>query len=328
MILATFGLLARPRSILLLSESVRQRKILHNPALVLPTAVAVDHHQNLWVAQSYFNATNGLFEFSPSGSTMPCGSTCGPFVGGGISNPVALAVDAEGNLWVRNDNGVLSEFSSAGTPISPAAGYQGLGIADTSTPYVSSGVYQMAFDPSGALWIPNELGNNVVKITPAHTPGANPSSVTVSGGGLDRPYGLVIDPAGSVWVGSGTGNMLTKFNNDGSVAIPAFPISSDCSLNWMTVDGAGTLWISSAGTTPGSVCAVASSGSILIQSSADTYTGGDGAGSHVMADASGSLWEETGGLFYTGAIQYLGAAVPARVSVGVKMRDQVKQDGR
>jgi sugar lactone lactonase YvrE len=82
-------------------------------SLVNPAGLAFDAHGNLWVANI---GGRTLASFSPvqlgrSGSPSP-----DVFItpnGGSLSVPVALAFDAEGNLWVIGGTGALTRFSRA-----------------------------------------------------------------------------------------------------------------------------------------------------------------------------------------------------------------------
>jgi hypothetical protein len=53
--------------------------------------------------------------------------TSAAYTSGGISNPVPVAVDGAGRMWVANSNGTVSALSNTGTAVSPSTGYSGTG---------------------------------------------------------------------------------------------------------------------------------------------------------------------------------------------------------
>jgi hypothetical protein len=76
-------------------------------------------------------------------------------MGGGLQNPVGVAIDQSGNVWVTNDTFLpkstvsVSEFSNAGAPLSPSTGFASnnpqLGVA-------------IAIDAHGNAWLPYGFG--------------------------------------------------------------------------------------------------------------------------------------------------------------------------
>ena len=68
---------------------------------------------------------------------------------GGVGNP---AVDGLGNVWMLPVNGrsAVFEFSPAGAPLSPSAGYTAGGVTDPQA---------IAIDVNGNVWIANSVNN-------------------------------------------------------------------------------------------------------------------------------------------------------------------------
>ena len=63
-----------------------------------------------------------------------------------------IAIDGNGNVWAANSGAnSLSEFSSAGTPLTPAAGYAGDGL---------NGPLALAIDAAGNLWVINDTNSS------------------------------------------------------------------------------------------------------------------------------------------------------------------------
>ncbi len=87
--------------------------------------------------------------------------------GGGISNPMGMAIDSAGNVWVANYSvkGV-SEFSKTGVPISSTSGFTAAG--GLSLPY------GIAIDGSGNVWVPNVGTKSVAELIGAASPVITP----------------------------------------------------------------------------------------------------------------------------------------------------------
>jgi sugar lactone lactonase YvrE len=90
-------------------------------SLVNPAGLAFDAHGNLWVANI---GGRTLASFTP-GQLSRTGSPAPNVLitpnGGSLSVPVALAFDAEGDLWVVGGTGALTRFSRTSLGASGAA---------------------------------------------------------------------------------------------------------------------------------------------------------------------------------------------------------------
>ena len=86
--------------------------------------------------------------------------TSAAYTSGGIANPVAVAVDGAGQMWVANSNGTVSVLSNTGTAVSPSTGYTGTGSKPAG----------IAIDITGSVWIPSSTGGKVTKILGATAP--------------------------------------------------------------------------------------------------------------------------------------------------------------
>ena len=127
------------------------------------------------------------------------------YVGGGLSTPKSLAVDASGNVWTANSgNASLTELSANGAALSPVAGFTGGGLNVPSS---------IAIDPSGNLWISTTAGNSVSKFASTGVPfGTSP----FTGGGLNAPSGISVDGGGNVWVANSGNSSVSEFNSAGA----------------------------------------------------------------------------------------------------------------
>ena len=169
-----------------------------NTAVSAPTGLSIDANNNVWVASSgtgtvaKFNASGvyqasytdgllvapGALAYDPTtGNTYAAatgisaitaltstgaGSTLSA---AGTVAPLGVATDGAGNVWTAGatTGGTLSEFSSAGTLLTPAAG-----IASLNAPAA------LAIDASGNLWTADSGDSTVTEIVGIAAPTATP----------------------------------------------------------------------------------------------------------------------------------------------------------
>ncbi len=172
--------------------------------------LAFDFRGNLWVANTG-NSTVIKFsanQLGASGSPTPALTLSA--TGGSLNNPVGLAFDGNGNLWVAN-------YTSS-TVVAFAANQ--LGASGSPTPAVTlsatggslNNPVGLAFDRNGNLWVANNTSSTVVEFV-MHQLGNPTPQVTLSAnaGSLNRPTGLVFDANGTLWVANGGGNTVVQF---------------------------------------------------------------------------------------------------------------------
>jgi ligand-binding sensor domain-containing protein len=128
--------------------------------------MAFDFSGNMWVASS-----NGISEFTRQGVAVS--STA--YTVGGISNPLAVAVDGIGRVWVANSGGTVSVLSNTGAAVSPSTGYSGPGSKPAG----------IAIDISGSVWIPSNTANTVTRILGAAAPVIPLATGAASGPGVE-----------------------------------------------------------------------------------------------------------------------------------------------
>ena len=86
------------------------------------------------------------------------------FMGGGIVNPVGIAVDGSGTAWIANQFGTVSHLSATGAVMSPQAGYILPGPPVT--------VDALALDGSGNVWVSGDSA--IVELIGAASPVVTP----------------------------------------------------------------------------------------------------------------------------------------------------------
>jgi hypothetical protein len=159
-----------------------------------PASFAIDKNNALWGTNF---STKSLISYKAGGATAT-------YTGGGMSLPCSTAVDGAGNIWVGNAGTYgVSEFTSAGVALSPAAGSATLAVggyspqikntytfADT-TVFGQSGTSNCAspaIDRAGNVWVvyqgtASTLAPGVVfEILGAAAPTVTPLSYATFGG--------------------------------------------------------------------------------------------------------------------------------------------------
>ena len=94
---------------------------------------------------------------------------------GGISKPLAIAVDGLGQIWVANTAGTVSVLSNTGAAVSPSTGYSGPGSKPAG----------IAIDISGSVWIPSSTANTVTRILGVAAPVVPLAMGAASGPGVE-----------------------------------------------------------------------------------------------------------------------------------------------
>lgn len=190
-----------------------------------PCGVAADASGNIYVADTF---NNMIRKIDAAGNvTLLAGDVNG--VAGYADNtigtaakfnqPFSIVVDAAGNLFVTDrTNQRIRKITPAGA-VSTLAGSGAADFADGNGTAASfHAPTGLAIDPSGNLYVADEINNCVRKVTPAG------AVTTISGTGaagttdgapnlskFDSPFGIAIDPAnGNLYVGDFNNNKIRK----------------------------------------------------------------------------------------------------------------------
>jgi len=174
------------------------------PADTIEAAIDIARNPGTNVA-AIFALASANAPFQPALTSSPTDWMIGiNYVGGGLSAPVAMAVDSTGNIWFANGGAnSISELSSTGAAVSSAAGYTGGGLNVPSA---------IAIDLTGNVWVANSAGNSVSKFTSAGVPVV---TTAFTGGGLNTPKSLSIDGYDDVWLANSGNNSVTELNSSG-----------------------------------------------------------------------------------------------------------------
>ncbi len=204
------------------------------------------------------------------------------YTGGGMNDPLGLAIDSLGDVWTTNTNSganSLSEFSPVGVAISTSAGFTGGGL---------NGPYGIAIDSTGKVWVVNSSNNTLSEFNPSGTPA---SATAFSGGGLASPTNICIDAGGDLWINNGFANNVSEFSSSGTAATNS-PFSGggiDGGID-IACDAAGHVWISNFYAVLGELT---TSGAVVTSGG---YTGGGLNEAYgVAVDGSGNVWTANAG---------------------------------
>lgn len=170
----------------------------------------------------------------------------------GIDGPAGVAIDSSGDLWVANDDSLSAQFGDVpGTVVE--YGKSELTEASpvpTVTIKVPHSPLQLAFDPSGDLWLDYRQANTVVELAKAQLARSGSPEPRVSLRVGPDDCGVAIDPSGNLWEGSDkdwlsewTKAELTKSGGPApQVTISSGTLVAPCRP---TFDSLGNLWVAS-----------------------------------------------------------------------------------
>ncbi len=220
-----------------------------NTGLSVPSGIALDAAGRLYVANSLncnidgcFDASITVYAAGATGNATPTATIHGSNTG--LSGPSAIALDAAGRLYVRNDQSITVYAAGATGNAAPIATIQG-----SNTGQFPAGI---ALDATGRLYVANPIA---VPVGPSsgsiavYAAGANGNATPIatiqgSNTGLITPAGIALDAAGRLYVanpGGGCGrcsasNTITVYTPGatGNVAPMGIIAGSNTGLNTPT----------------------------------------------------------------------------------------------
>jgi hypothetical protein len=168
------------------------------PIDIVSAVINIVQHPGQNVAAIYALAA-GHVPFHPTLTATPNDWTLAvTYTGGSLSAPSAVAVDADGNVWITNRGAnAVTELAHSGEVLATSAA-------------VLSAPAAVAIDATGDPWIANATADTLTHLSDA---GAVTGSAS---GGLDIPAGLAIDPQGNLWVANSGAANLSEFTSTGS----------------------------------------------------------------------------------------------------------------
>jgi sugar lactone lactonase YvrE len=230
--------------------------------MLTPSGVARDNAGNVYIA-TYDKrirrvAPNGTITTvagtgaSCSDSTSACGDG-GPATSATFIQPANIALDPAGNLYISDAlalkvrkvdaNGIITTVAGNGTPCSPTTA---CGDGGSATGASFAAPYGIAFDGKGNLYIADETGNRIRKVSVSGTittiagtgtqgfSGDNRPAISAN---LNNPFGVAVDVNGNVYftdagnqrirkVDSKSGLITTLAGGGSSTSIPVEGVSA------------------------------------------------------------------------------------------------------
>jgi hypothetical protein len=225
--------------------------------LYLPSGLAADLSGNVYIADSGNHRVRRI-DVTGTISTL-AGSGKPGFSGDGgaatearLNNPVGLAIDKAGNLYI-GEAGRVRKVDPTGT-ITTAAGGSDLGYGGDGGPAKSAklgaSIPALAFDPSGSLVILDQINGRVRRLRPSGlldtvAGGGMPGSSLPAGVPQDLhfpfPNGLAVDNTGTLFVSAGTN--ITRIPPQGAIDTVWSPGTAPSRLPMgLTADREATLY--------------------------------------------------------------------------------------
>ena len=199
--------------------------------------------------------------------------------GGGMNEPIHLAVDASGNVWASNQDSDVTELSSTGAFLSGASGFN-VGF---------TGHWEgIAVDPFGNVWVVNNLIPNVIKLS---SDGSVLSGVGGFTGGVIGPTGIAIDGSGNAWISASEtpASGVAELSNSGVALSGTTGYTSTGFLfpDAIAIDDSGNVWATTS-TNPYGVLELSNAGIVL--SPATGFDIGMIPSSGIAIDSDGDAW--------------------------------------
>jgi hypothetical protein len=207
------------------------------------TNITIDSAGNVYMADELNHL---IRKITPAGVATTVAGTIqgyqdGPVATARFDNPVAIAVDEAGNIYVADSfNNMIRKVSTDGM-VSTIAGQFSAGSTNgTGTAATFNNPHGVCVDNTGNLFIADNLNNMIRKITPAGvvttfagngTPGSQDGTGTAAT--IYNPWGLTIDKNNNLYIADTFGHKIRKITPAGVVTTLAGANSSG------TVDGQG-----------------------------------------------------------------------------------------
>jgi len=220
-------------------------------AALAPT-MARAQTQDLFVTSSS-SSSNTISRFAGTGPGT-VSTTATPVTDPSLNNPLGLAFDARGDLFVANSGtSTITEFMAGSTPGT-------FGATTTLSGGGLSAPYGLAVDTKGDLFAAN-FGNftndkgSITEFAAGATPGTFLAGMNLTDPSLNNPVGVAVDARGDLFAansGSGSGTTVTEFMAGATPG--AFGATSTLNVGpisapfGVAVDARGDLFVSDFGT--------------------------------------------------------------------------------
>lgn len=200
-------------------------------ALCNPQGIAIDNLGNLYIADSINQVVRQVTAATGQISTVAgmVGAARytgdgGPAVRATLNNPLAVALDGAGNLYIvdQGNNAIRKVIAATGqiTTVAggapSASGTDGLGDGGLATNALLSGPNDIAVDGAGNLFIADAFNGLIRRVD------ASSGVITIVGGaGWRNPTSVAVDPAGNLYLADSGNSMVRRVDPSGSITIVA-----------------------------------------------------------------------------------------------------------
>jgi len=198
-------------------------------SLAFPTGVAVDGAGNLYIVNSFVNAVRKvtpagfITQIAGNGTAGYLGDN-GPAASAELANPIGVAVDGAGNLYIADEHNNVIRKVTPGGVITTVAGNGTVGYSGDNGPATSAQLnwpFDVALDAAGNLYIADQENNVIRKVTPGGTittiagkssagPGYSGDHGAPTNAQLAYPQGLALDGNGNLYIADEDNNVIRK----------------------------------------------------------------------------------------------------------------------
>jgi uncharacterized protein (TIGR03437 family) len=202
-----------------------------------PFGIAVDASGNLFIADTSNNrirkvSASGIITTVAGNGSVGFAGDGGPATSASLNQPIGVAVDTSGNLFIADSlNSRIRKVSAAGIIATFAGG--GTAVVGDGGPATSAFLslpYGVAADAAGNLFIADLLGNRIRKVS------ANGIITTIAGIGtccfssdggpavsalVGQPTGVAVDASGNVFIADRDNNRIREVSVSGIIATVA-----------------------------------------------------------------------------------------------------------
>ena len=196
-----------------------------------PSGLAFDSKDNLYIADTGNNVIRKITGTTITtvagqfGQGVQYGGDGGPATSANLAGPTAIAVDAQGNLYIADTGNNLIRRVDAGSGIiTTYVGGTGGTLGTSGKLSAPNGLW---FDSSGALYIADSNNARIARYVPpsafSNFAGNGVAGFKGDGGPatvaqLNKPVGITMDASGNIYVADANNSRIRKILTDGTIA--------------------------------------------------------------------------------------------------------------